>query len=284
MLAQEKLSKELVGFQFAPIDYAWTDNDTMLYALAVGAHPDTELDFVYERKGPLVLPTYAVIPGMAAMANLRQAVKLQIPRMLHGEQRIELLRPIPANANIKITSHISEVWDKGKNAIIGITAEGVNDEGPLFTAHSTLFYFGGGGFGGESGPSTKDRNRPPDRDPDHVIEYTTRSDQGALYRLTGDRVALHIEPEFAQKAGYEKPFMHGLCTYGFVGRAILHTLCDSDPARFLAMSGRFAERVQFKDKIITKIWVTTPGNAIVQAENQHGVVVLSQASAGYRPA
>ena len=103
----------------------------------------------------------------------------------------------------------------------------------------------------------------------------------ALYRLSGDRVALHIDPEFARNAGYEKPFVHGLCTYGFVGRAVLEGLCDKDPAKFKSMSGRFAERVEFEDRIITKMWVTSPGEAILSAENQNGVVVLSQGSATY---
>jgi acyl dehydratase len=280
-MVQEVLSTDLVGTEFEPMDYSWNERDTMLYALAVGAHPETELAYLYERKGPLVLPSFAVIPGMQALGNLRQAVKLQIARMLHGEQSIELLRPMPPKADIKVHSRISEVWDKGKNGVIGITAEGVDDDGPLFNAHATLFYLGGGGFGGEPGPSMKDKNAPPDREPDHVVRHQTRSDQGVLYRLTGDRVALHIDPEFAQKAGYDKPFMHGLCTYGFVCRAIVQQLCDGDPARFTSMSGRFAERVEFEDTIVTKIWVTGPGEAIVSAENQHGGVVLSQASAGF---
>jgi acyl dehydratase len=146
-----------------------------------------------------------------------------------------------------------------------------------------LFYIGGGGFGGESGPSTADRNRPPEGEPDYVVEYVTQPEQGAIYRLSGDRVPLHIDPEFAQKAGYDKPFMHGLCTYGFVGRAALHSLCGGDARRFKSMSGRFSERVQFCDHIITKIWKVAPGAAIVQAETQGGSVVLSQARVTYAP-
>lgn len=280
-MVQETLSADLVGVEFEPVSISWNEKDTMLYALGVGAKPTDELDFLYEGKGPLVLPTYAVIPGMRALGNIGQAVKLKIQRLLHGEQGIELLRPLPAKADITLNSRISEVWDKGKAGVIGVTAEGSDADGPLFRTHATLFYLGGGGFGGESGPSTKDKNIPPAREPDVVVEHQTREEQGALYRLSGDRVALHIDPGFARKAGYDRPFMHGLCTYGFVGRAILSGLCNGDPAKFRSMSGRFAERVQFEEKIITKMWVTSPGEAVVQAENQDGVVVLSQASATF---
>ncbi len=281
-MVADRLSADLVGTKFEPITTSWRAQDTMLYALGVGAKPATELEFLYEGKGPWVLPTYAVIPAMLAMGNLRQAVKLKLSRLLHGEQSIELLRPLPAKCEITLHSHISEIWDKGKSAVIGVSAVAEDANGPLFTSHSSLYYIGGGGFGGAPGPSAKDKNRPPSRQPDLVVEYQTQEEQGALYRLSGDRVALHIDPEFAQQAGYEKPFMHGLCTYGFVGRAVLSALCDNKPGNFKSMTGRFSERVEFGDKIITKIWKTAPGEAVLQAETQDGKVVLSQAAVCYQ--
>jgi len=280
-MVSETLSPDLVGTKFEPVKINWTQKDTMLYALGVGSKPADELDFLYEGRGPLVLPTYAVIPGMRALGNIGQAVKLKLQRLLHGEQGIELLRPLPANADIILHSEISEVWDKGKAGVIGVTATGEDADGPLFKSFSSLFYIGGGGFGGEPGPSTKDKNTPPDREPDIVVEYSTLPEQGAIYRLSGDPVALHIDPEFAKAAGYDKPFMHGLCTYGFVGRAALASLCDGDPARFRSMTGRFAERVQFEDTIVTKIWKEGDGEAIIQGQDQNGSVVLSQAKVTY---
>lgn len=280
-MVAETLSPELVGTKFEPVQISWTQKDTMLYALGVGSKPADELDFLYEGRGPLVLPTYAVIPGMRALGNIRQAVKLKLQRLLHGEQGIELLRPLPANAEITLRSEISEVWDKGKAGVIAVTATAEDADGPLFRSHSSLFYIGGGGFGGEPGPSSKDRNIPPDREPDIVVEYATLPEQGAIYRLSGDLVPLHIDPEFATAAGYDRPFMHGLCTYGFVGRAVLASLCDGDPARFKSMTGRFAERVQFEDTIVTRIWKTGDGEAILEAVDQNGAVVLSQAAVTY---
>jgi len=282
-MIQDNLSNDLIGTEFPPIDISWNEQDTMLYALGVGAKPGRELDFLYEGRGPLVLPTYAVIPGMRSLGNLRLAVKLKIQRLLHGEQQVEVLRPLPAKATVTLNSRISEVWDKGDNGIIGVTAEAEDADGLLFKTHATLFYFGGGGFGGDPGPTSKDRDVPTNKDPDIVICHQTQEEQGALYRLSGDRVALHIDPGFAQKAGYDKPFMHGLCTYGFVGRAILNGLCDGNPNRFKSMSGRFAARAEFEDQIITKMWITSPGEAIVQAENQAGTILLSQAHASFEP-
>jgi len=280
----QPLSADLVGMKFEPRQVSWNSKDTMLYALGVGARPSDELDFLYEGRGPKVLPTYAVIPGLYAMGNIGRAVKLDIARMLHGEQGIELLRPLPPEAELNMESTLSEIWDKGKAAVIGVRAEFSDADGPIFRTHSTLFYIGGGGFGGEPGPSTRDKNRAPDREPDLVVEYETREDQGAIYRLSGDRVPLHIDPEFAKKAGYDKPFMHGLCSYGFVGRALLHSLCDGDPERFMSLEGRFAERVEFGDRILTKIWRTGDGEALLQAETQDGKIALSQARATFRPA
>lgn len=280
-MVAETITPDLVGTKFEPIVTGWDEKDTILYALGVGAKPEFELQYLYEGKGPEVLPTYAVIPALMTMGNVRQAVKLKLHRLLHGEQSFELLRPLPAKTEITLHSHISEIWDKGKSAVLGITAAAHDKDGPLFIAHSTLFYRGGGGFGGESGPSTADKNRPPEREPDEQVEYVTQPEQGAIYRLSGDRVPLHIDPEFAHKAGYDMPFMHGLCTYGFVGRAALHSLCGGDASKFKSMTGRFSEQVQFCDHIITKIWRTGRGEAIIQAETQSGSVVLSQAKVTY---
>lgn len=276
------ISTDLVGLTFEPVPFKWDSKDVMLYAVGVGAKPEGELDFVYEGKGPRVLPTYAVIPGMFSMGGLVSNVEINLAMLLHGEQAITLHREIPPEGDVRITGRVAEVWDKGKAAVIGCEGIVEDDNGPLFTTKATLFIRGAGGFGGERGPSTAGVNVAPERAPDHVVEDVTRPEQGAVYRLSGDRNPIHIDPDFAKMAGFEKPFVHGLCTYGFVGRAILRALCGGDPARFKSFEARFADQVYFGDTIVTKIWKLKEGEAIVQAETQKGNVVLSQARTTYR--
>lgn len=276
------ISSDLVGLQFDPAPFSWTSKDVILYALGVGAKPESELDYVFEGRGPRVLPTYAVIPGMLSMGGLIQNVDINFAMLLHGEQAIWLEREIPPEGKVRVTGRVAEVWDKGKAAVIGCEGRVEDDKGLMFTTRATLFIRGAGGFGGERGPSAANVNQPPERDPDHVVEDIVRPEQGAIYRLSGDPNPIHIDPDFAKMAGFEAPFLHGLCTYGFVGRAILKTLCQGDPARFKSLEARFADQVYYGDSIITRLWVAQPGEAIVQAVTQKGNVVLSQAKTTYR--
>lgn len=278
------ISPALVGMTFPPVTFRWEAKDVMLYAVGVGAQPEDELDFVYEGRGPKVLPTYAVIPGMFSMGGLVSHVDLDLAMLLHGEQAVTLHRELPSEAEVTVTGRVAEVWDKGKAAVIGCEGLVEDARGPLCTTKATLFVRGAGGFGGERGPSTADRYRPPERAPDAVVEYATRPEQAALYRLCGDRNPIHIDPDFARMAGFDKPFLHGLCTYGFAGRAILRALCGGDPARWVHFEARFADRVYCGDTIVTKLWRIAPGEAVVQCETQRGNVVLSQAYARFRDA
>ena len=276
------LSSDLVGMTSDPMPVSWKQHDVQLYACAVGARPDAELDFLYEGRGPKVLPTFGVMRASAGMALLFTAdVKINPAMVLHGQQSVVLHREIPARGKATAVGRITEVCDKGKAAVIGAETIVEDDDGPLFTAGMTLFVRGAGGFGGERGPSTEGKNAPPDRAPDVVVEHDTRPEQAALYRLCGDTNPIHIDPDFAKKAGFDAPFLHGLCTYGVVGRAVLHALCDSDPARFTSFDARFADQVQLGDTIVTKLWRMDDGEAIVQAESQRGNIVLSQAKATF---
>lgn len=279
----EKISSKLVGMTFEPTAFEWTAKDVMLYALGVGARPDSDLDYVYEGKGPKVLPTYAVIPGMLSMGGLVTNVEMNLAMLLHGEQGITLHRELPSEAHVKVVGKINAVWDKGKAAVIETEGLVQDEQGPIATTTATLFIRGAGGFGGERGPSGQaGAVEPPDRNPDHVVKDHVQPEQGAIYRLSGDRNPIHIDPDFAKMAGFEKPFLHGLCTYGIVGRAILGSVCGGDPKRFKSFSARFADQVFYGDDIITKIWVTGPGEGIVRAETQKGNTVLSQSKATWQ--
>ena len=274
------LSSDLVGLKGDPVPFSWDPKDVLLYNFGIGARPYEDLDFLFEGKGPKVIPTFAVIGGMAGMGVMGKLEGINPVMILHGGESITLHRELPPQAKVTLQGELTELWDKGQAAVIGLTTTASDDDGPLFTATASIFARGSGGFGGERGPSTKGVNAPPEREPDHVISDETRPEQAAIYRLSGDRNPLHIDPEFAKMGGFDTPILHGLCTYGFVGRAILKALCGNDPARFKSFEGRFSDVVYPGDTIITKMWVD--GNeAIVQAETQKGNVVLAGAKATF---
>jgi acyl dehydratase len=167
------------------------------------------------------------------------------------------------------------VYDKGSGALVVTETESVDaaTDKPLFTTRSAAFIRGEGGWGGDRGPSGP-RNVPPERTPDHEVTYTTRVDQALTYRLSGDRNPLHSDPSFATAAGFERPILHGLCTYGFTGRALLHTLCDGDPARFRSMEARFSSSVYPGDDLTIAMWRTGDGEAIFQTRRTGDQVVI----------
>ena len=278
----EKISNALIGLESEPVEISWAEKDVQLYALAVGCKPDDELDFVYEARGPKVLPTYSVVSGLNIMGSVMSKIEFNLAMLLHGEQKITVHRPIPSKGKATGVGKVVEVWDKGKAAVIGVECAVSDAKGPLYTTHATLFIRGAGGFGGERGPSSKETNvAVPDGEPDFVIEDITRPEQAALYRLTGDRNPIHIDPNFAKFGGFDKPFLHGLCTYGFAGRAALQSLCGGDPSKFTSMTGRFSDQVYMGDSIICKIWKVSDGQAVMLVETQKGNVVLNQCQIAY---
>lgn len=277
------LSSDLVGLKGDPSTYSWDSKDVLLYNFGVGARPYDDLDFLFEGKGPKALPTFAVIGGMAGMGVMGKLEGINPMLILHGSQAITLHREIPPEGKVTLQGELTELWDKGSAAVIGLTTTATDDKGPLFSATASIFARGSGGFGGERGPSTKGVNAPPEREPDHVISDETRPEQAAIYRLSGDRNPLHIDPDFAKVGGFDTPILHGLCTYGFVGRAILKAVCGNDPANFKSFEARFTDVVYPGDTITTKLWVDGPEekSAIVQAETQKGNVVLAGAKATF---
>jgi acyl dehydratase len=262
-----------VGRTGGPVERSWTSKDCLLYALGVGAGTD-ELVFSTE-KDQRVLPTFAVIVGGGGVPF--DAIGTFNPAMLvHGEQAIEVFGPIPVEGTVRSTGRIANMWDKRTGAVVITESESVDaDTGELrFRTRSALFIRGEGGFGGERGPSGP-RNEPPARAADLEIRHETRPDQALLYRLSGDRNPLHSDPEFARKAGFEKPILHGLCTYGFTGRALLHGLCSGDPARFRSMEARFSKPVLPGDTLTISIWVDG-AEAVFRTSTQRGDVVIDQ--------
>jgi acyl dehydratase len=256
-----------------PVERSWTSKDCLLYALGVGAGTE-ELAFSTE-KDQRVLPTFAVIVGgggipFAAIGKFNPAM------LVHGEQAIEVFGPIPVEGSVRSTGRIANVWDKRSGAVVVMESESVDavTGEPRFRTRMAAFIRGEGGFGGDRGPSGP-RNEPPKRAADLEVRYATRPDQALLYRLSGDRNPLHSDPEFAKMAGFERPILHGLCSYGFTGRALLHGLCGGNPARFGSMEARFSKPVLPGDALTVSIW-KQPGEAIFRTATQRGEVVIDQ--------
>ncbi len=265
-----------VGTEAGPVERSWTSKDALLYAVGVGAG-SAELPFTTENSAGVdqeVLPSFAVIVGAGAPA-LGKVGKIDFTQLVHGEQAFELAGPIPVEGSVKSTSRITGIYDKGKGAVIATESTSVDAKTgePRFTTRSSVYIRGAGGFGGERGPSGA-RNVAPDREPDHRVSYLTSPDQALTYRLSGDRNPLHSDPEFAKLAGFDRPILHGLCTYGFTGRALLHSLCGGKPERFRSMEGRFSAPVFPGDELTVNMWDDGAGAAIFTTTSHTGATVI----------
>ena len=270
------IDTSIVGKTLDTSQAEWNEKDVMLYALGVG---ETSLPFCYE-SGLRVLPTFAVVPAFSSMFTMGAAMQVNPMMVLHGEQRIELMGPIPTRAKVVSTPKVVAVYDKIKGAVVVVDVESKDESGKvLFKNTFTTFARGEGGFGGDRGPSGA-KNVPPDRKPDAVVEMPTLESQALLYRLSGDMNPLHADPQFAAMGGYSKPILHGLCTFGHVGRAILHTFCDGDPARMKDFDVRFSGVVYPGETIVSEMWKEGADRVVVQAKTkERGEVVLSNAAA-----
>jgi acyl dehydratase len=272
-----------VGAESGPVERSWTSKDALLYAVGVGAGT-AELPFTTENSAGIdqqVLPTFAVIVGSGG-APFGRAGDIDFTQLVHGEQAIELAGPIPVEGTVKTTGRITGIYDKGKGAVIAtesVSVDAATGE-PRFTTRSAAYIRGAGGFGGERGPSGP-RNVPPERDPDHRVTYLTSPDQALVYRLSGDRNPLHSDPEFAKLGGFDRPILHGLCTYGFTGRALLHSLCGGDPARFRSMEGRFSAPVYPGDELTVSMWETGDGEAVFTTTAHTGATVIDAGRVTY---
>lgn len=266
-----------IGKKLGSVTHSYTERDVMLYALGVGCGTD-ELPFTYERELK-VLPTFAVIPSFPAMLNLGGAMQVNPAMVLHGEQAIEVPAPIPTEGTVVTTPTIEAVYDKGKGAVIVVRTESVDTKGKvLFSSRSSIFVRGEGGFGGDRGPSGA-TNVPPDRAPDKSISYETLPNQALIYRLSGDMNPLHADPQFAAMGGFDRPILHGLCTYGHAGRAVLAAYCDNDPSRLKSFAVRFSGVVFPGETITTDMWQIEPGKIVVTAKTERGENVLTSALA-----
>ena len=265
-----------VGARSEPTEHSWGSKDAILYALGVGAGTD-ELAFTTENTSDTpqrVLPTMAVVLATGFFGAFAKVGEFNPAMLVHGEQAIELFGKIPVKGTVSTVGEITGIYDKGKGALVVCESTSTNVETgePLFRNTFAAFIRGEGGFGGDRGPAGP-KNEAPDREPDHVVTYQTRDDQALLYRLSGDRNPLHSDPAFAAMGGFDRPILHGLCTYGFTGRALLHTLCGSDPSRFRGMEGRFSSPVLPGEALTVSMWVDGD-EALFRTAGRDGRTVL----------
>lgn len=257
-----------VGAVLPDVATSWTSDDVMLYHLGVGAGvPPTEpseLAYVYEQRLK-VLPSFCVIPAMEAVRGMHSVHGLTFnpALVLHGEHEIEMLTSLPIAAKVVNSGRVKAIYDKRKAAVVIVETETKDESGRLLCYNRcSIFLRGEGGFGGPSGPKTA--RELPSRSPDLVVESPTLPQQALLYRLSGDKNPLHADPEFAKIAGFDRPILHGLCSYGIVCKAIVEHCFDGDVTRLQSYSVRFRDVVYPGETIVTSLW-KEDGRILVQA-------------------
>jgi acyl dehydratase len=261
------LSAAIVGRKTNPIPYSYDFKACILYALGIGAKTESELDFLYEGSDPFkVFPTFSVVPGFSALIEALGDLDVDLTKLLHGEHAVKLYGALPEAGTLSTVAEVTGCYDKGKAALVVIEATTTDEKGKkLFTSYDSLFIRGAGGFGGERGPEPENVEPDLTKTPDFEVSYKTTDDQATLYRLSGDLNPIHINPQMSAFAGFKKPILHGLCTYGHVGRAFLHAVCGSDPAKFGSLAARFSGVVFPGDTITVRGWKMADGRYTILA-------------------
>jgi len=268
--------------ELEPIEFSWTSSDIQLYQLGLGAGADPmdpkELRYLTDGT-PQVLPSFG---NVAASFHMTEPPAVQFPgidielsKVLHASEAVTVPAPLPPSGTATSKQRFTEIWDKGKAAVIVSETTVTDPDGKLlWTTKRSIFARGEGGFGGERGPSTS--VAAPDRAPDYEIAVPVLPQQALLYRLCGDRNPLHSDPEFAAAAGFPKPILHGLCTYGMTLKALVDTLLDSDASQVKTYGARFAGVVYPGETIKVSAWKEDGRYVgVVTAPSREDAVVLS---------
>ncbi|MDT5075243.1 MAG: hypothetical protein QOH82_4563 [Mycobacterium sp.] len=273
---------EAIGAELAPVEFSWSSSDVQLYHLGLGAGSDPmderELRYLIDET-PQVLPTFGNVAQtfhMTAPPTVRfPGIDIELSKVLHASEAVSVPGPIPPSGTGRAVTRFTEIWDKGKAAVIwSETTVTTLDGDPLWTQKRSIFARGEGGFGGERGPSTS--AAPPDRAPDGELSIPTLPQQALLYRLCGDRNPLHSDPGFASAAGFPKPILHGLCTYGIGAKALVDEFLDGDVSRVASYGARFAGVVYPGETLKANVW--KDGDrllAVLTAPSRDDAVVLS---------
>lgn len=248
----------------------YTPRDTILYALGAGVatvNPlgTDDLTFVYERDLQALPTQYAILAsGPFWMSDPQTGIDTR--QMLHGEQFLTVHKPLPAQGTVISRSSVAEIYDKGagKGAVLCVTRD-IHDQASdelLATVGYSVFLRANGGFNGPATGAPAPRAIPQDRPCDCYLDLITRPEQNVIYRLSGDVNPLHIDPQVARSVGFDKPILHGLCSYAIAGRAILKLLCEGDPTRLRRLDVRFATPVYPGETLRTEVWREGGGRAV----------------------
>jgi acyl dehydratase len=243
----------VLGTVFESYEVDYDQRDTIVYALGIGAGREPEeLDYVYERD-LVALPTQPVVSLSRVFMAMTGVLGIAGTARVHGEQRLVLHRPPPPRGRVLVEARVTGVWDKGAGTVIDVEAPLSVDGEPLATATFSSFVRGGGGFGGERGSGLIERPRLSG-EPDTVVEDAMSWNQAQLYRLTGDLNPLHVDPEYARASGFERPIMHGLCSYGFAVRMAMKGLGALRPERIAEANCRFVSPVYPGQDLRLELW------------------------------
>ncbi len=247
------LDETQVGSTSACLSHAYDWKDVVLYALSVGAQP-SELDFLFEERGPRVLPTYGVIPAMTTCEHLLNHLGGDLSGLVHAGQRMTLHRPLSSTGTLSTTGKVNAIYDLKRLAQVTLETSSKDAEGHTVceTEMELLFRFDGG-FGGKP-PPRRPPIRTPDAPPEWEFQQKIPDTQAYLYRLNGDLNPLHADPAVAQKVGFDRPILHGLCTFGYLGRAVLEHACAFDPARLKTLGAQFRKPVFPGDTLLVQGW------------------------------
>lgn len=276
---------KVVGAELTGDVFSWSERDVIIYNLGLGAgNPPTdahELTYAYEADLQAI-PTFGTIPSFEAMMSMGsvEGFDITIDQILHGEHELVIHNPIPKSGKTTQSGRVVDVYDKGKGALVLLETVSVLEKTgqPLFTNRAAVFLRREGGFGGDPGPPAGDT--APDREPDHVIESPTMPQQALLYRMSsGDLNPLHADPAFAAFAGFEKPILHGLCTFGITAKAVVDHALDGDSAQLGSFKARFTGHVFPGETLITRIWVDDDKLVVETETKERGTKVLANAAA-----
>jgi acyl dehydratase len=260
------LDLSLVGKPGEPSHYAYTWKDTALYALGVGAKRE-ELDYLYEGRGPKVLPSFAVVPMFRPMLDLLARTGGNLAMLVHGGQRVALHAPMAPSGTLVTTATVRAIYDMRKFAQVVIDTRTVDGSGKAVAdTTATMLFRGEGSFGGEAPTKTPPPvEKPKGEAPTFSVEETTTPEQALLYRLSGDSNPLHADPAFAASVGFEQgPILHGLATFGFMVRHVARACCGGDATRIRAFEAQFRRPVWPGDVVITDGWQVRPGAVALQ--------------------